>query len=179
MALHLEGLGRAYWQIGEPTQAETLFRRALELFHQLGHRGNIANMHNSLATLYLEQEDSEAACRELETALDLYEEMGQKGPLGQACKQLADMYFNLDVKRAELLYRRALDVYQDLQDEQGRGGAYVGLGNVAAQRGNANQAIGMWIAASKLFEGLGLMDQAAHLAEAVQDVWNRGSVRVA
>ena len=49
-----------------------------------------------------------------------------------------------DLERSEAMYNRALSTFRDLVDERGEGSAYVGLGNLAARRGEVTQAIAMW-----------------------------------
>ena len=182
MGLAQNGLCEIALRTGVFESAERFGREALACYQRAGHKGHIAAAHGRVGAVLAKRQDYEGACLEHEQALELYEEMGRTEGVAMACRKLGDIYLKIaseEVDKIEGMYRRALGAYEGLQDEHGRGQAYVGLGKTAVRRGETTQAVAMWSAASELFSSLGYEDQAQELQGAVRHIWSGGKIQVA
>ena len=182
IGLVCDNLGQLSQREGHLKQAESMYMESLDLFSRAGHRPHMASAHSRLGTLHALQHDYESACTELELALDMFEEMDNRAEIARVCAKLGDVYFSLANEEEEKIvgmYQRALGVFQELGNESGRGRTYAGLGNMAARRGDAHQAIAMWTMASKLLKKAGNQEQADKVDTALRKMWTRGKVHVA
>jgi tetratricopeptide (TPR) repeat protein len=162
-------------------QAEELYEQALEEAKQSGHRALAATLHGSLGCVHHRLENYEAACTDFELALEVWDDLARLPELADTCKRLGDVYFRLDEDDAktELTYERARATYESLGDEAGMGSACTGLGKVAARRGEASQAVGLWAMAVELLRKSGRVREAAEVERAMRSCWSQRSTRVA
>lgn len=180
MAMNCEGLAQVHQLLGLEATAGELYRQAAMFFEQTGHLSRLALCSDRLGELLLRAENWEGACRELARALELYEGAGNRADAARIANNLGDAWFNAypeHVEEAESLYLQALEGYQELADERGRGLAYIGLGNVALSRGEVSQAIGMWTAAQELFNRSGNSEQSHKVKVALRRIATAGRAR--
>lgn len=180
MAMNCEGLGQVHQLLGHEEAAGELYRQAAVFFEQTGHLSRLALCRDRLGEVLLRRENWTEACTELARALELYEEAGNKADTARTANNLGDAWFNAYPERmeeAESLYLQALEGYQALADERGRGLAYIGLGNVALSRGEMSQAIAMWTAAQELLNRSGNPEQGYKVKAALRRISTGGRVR--
>lgn len=180
MAMNCEGLGQVHQLLGQEATAGELYRQAAVFFEQTGHLGRLALCCDRLGELLLRGQNWEGACREFARALELYEEVGNKADVARTAINLGDAWFNAypeQVGEAESLYLQGLEAYRRLPDQRGRGLAYIGLGNVALNRGEVSQAIAMWTAAQELFNQSGNSEQSRQVETALRQISAAGRMR--
>ena len=160
-----------------------LYQEAIELYEQAGHRPNATSARMRLGGSLVNKGDFEGACEQYEATLEANQMLADQRGIARSCKKLGDIYMKpvraSDLTRSEDMYNRALSTYRELDDERGEGSVYVGLGNLAARRGEVTQAIAMWTAASQKYRKLGGTKQAQEIDLAMKQLWVGGRPKVA
>ncbi|WP_214326133.1 BTAD domain-containing putative transcriptional regulator [Nonomuraea sediminis] len=122
-------------------EAETEFGRALAVFESLGERWGMTMVLGGLGDVATWRGDHATALSLTTRALELSEQLGAMVDLAEYLSRRADSLRHLgDPDAAEAGYRRALEVARRTGDADGMARAHLGLGEVAALRGEPERA---------------------------------------
>ncbi len=149
-------LGIVHQRRGNLDEAEAMYRKALDLYEELGHKEGMARDYGNLGIVHQRRGNLDEAEALQRKALDLHKELGNKRGMANHYSSLGNVHHsrgNLD--EAEALHRKALARYEELGHKEGMANAYVNLGIVHDARGNLDEAEAMYRKALDLLEKLG------------------------
>lgn len=181
-ALARAGLADLMVQEEDNPEAEVLYLQALNEVLECGHQPVAAGLHSALGEFYLRQRDYESSCTQFELALEIWDNLMRVRACAVTCKRLGDVYLRLEPEndaKAEQMYRRAKQAFDEVSDPGGSGAACVGLGRIAAQRGEASQTVAMWTMGAELLRQAAKPEAAQQIEAAVRSLWRQGASRVA
>ncbi len=137
----LNDLAGAYFEQGDLTEAEKMYRSASAEFRQVGDLGALSASLNNIGAVDLVLGDLPAATAMLHDAVRLYEETGDKDGIALALVDLA----NVDALEgrfvsAETTYQQARSTAQEIDDNSALAWTLMGMGDVQLDRGNLDKA---------------------------------------
>ena len=140
-ALFEDTLGNLAQQRGDYDAAERSYRRALDIFEQIGDQGGMSIGYSQLGQLAQRRGEYDAAEPLYRRALDIFEQIGdQRGAAGDYHQLGLLAQQRGDYAAAEPLYRRALDIFEQIGDQQGISDSVGQLGRLAQDRGDYDTA---------------------------------------
>lgn len=142
-AIHLKNIGKTYDSIGELEKAETFYLQSLNYYHLAPKEVNelqYCNLRYHLAALYIIQQryqDATDLIGQNLSSASLEEDLAWKKIQAQSHHTLS----NIAIGQNELLEAQkqaeySLQVYQDLNDDQGQAEAFYNLGVILTRQGN-------------------------------------------
>ena len=115
-------LGVIAWSKGNLEEAETLWRRSLQIAQQIGDERAQGRGYNGLAILAICRGESMDARRWFEQSATLFERLGMLGPLVVARVNLVELYTNIGLLRKALtLSERTVSQAKEVHNPQGMG----------------------------------------------------------
>jgi tetratricopeptide (TPR) repeat protein len=109
------------WRIGNLDASLEASSEAVVIFRRLGHKGNEAYALNALGVCLYSSGAYEDAIAAIRASILLDREAGDRMHLGRKVSNIGQMFSDLgDVERAMEFLRRALDVFESLDDQGGR-----------------------------------------------------------
>jgi predicted ATPase/class 3 adenylate cyclase len=158
----LNGLaGLVYWQ-GDYDLASTYWNESLEIWKELGERGQIAEVLYSLAYIATIRAEFDRAMALFDESTTLFREVGDKRGEGNARMSLG-MGYQLagDLEAAALEIKGALPLVEEAGDTFGTANALGMLGRVASEQGQFEEATGYMVRTLRMFMSLGDMSGIA------------------
>lgn len=141
---------------GELDQAETMYKKALEIHEALGHRESMARDYNNLGYIYWFRGDLEQAETVYQKSLELHKALGEQAGMADNYANLGSVYWTRrDLAKAEAMYRQALALNEALDRKEKLANNYGNLGVVYQTRGELQQAQSMHQQAIAIYERAG------------------------
>ncbi|MFT6966503.1 MAG: serine phosphatase RsbU (regulator of sigma subunit) [Marivirga sp.] len=135
-------LGSIYTVLGDFKKANNQLHQALKLYELLGRKRGVANTSNSLGVLYFNQKDYENALKYYQKGYSLIDTTTQDGAFGTFNLNIGEVYQVLgDYTRAKPLLMKALNVFVDIGDDEGKAYCYGILARIAFNEHNFLRAI--------------------------------------
>lgn len=136
-ATRLMGMAKEY--VGEFTQAQLLYRKALNLFKLENNFRMIANSYNDIGIIYEELADYPEALSSYFNALRLFIKIKDKNGQASVLPNIGNVYSNLDsLEKAIDYYRQSVSILKSSGTTRGLDGIYTDLASCyAAQRKNS------------------------------------------
>jgi len=133
----LNDFATVYYQLGDLTRAEGMFRSATKVFLSVGDLEGVAATSNNLGDIFLEQGNLSEARKLLEAALPNYQAIDDKGGLALALNDLGDLSRRQgDLEMAETTYQRAKALAKEVDDKSTIAYVLNGMGDVLTDRGD-------------------------------------------
>jgi tetratricopeptide (TPR) repeat protein len=142
VALAKRGIALAYWKDGQLERAESLLREAIPILEDRGDFRELDNLYDDLGAVLIDLDRYGEAIDVLERSLELDENL--LSPTSKARSLLLlgrAMLRHGDRREAGERLRAALDVYRELEDEEGRADALWQVGHWEAEEGHLHQAL--------------------------------------
>jgi class 3 adenylate cyclase/tetratricopeptide (TPR) repeat protein len=125
----LRSRGTAYFHFGDYLQALDHFKKALELFEDLGDSIGIARVLQGIGAVHTYRGDTKLALDCLHRSLALGKETGDRAVEAGCITNMSHIYNNTgDHTSALEHYYRALEIYEELGDQNGVAGALCNIG---------------------------------------------------
>jgi predicted ATPase/class 3 adenylate cyclase len=154
--------GLVYWQ-GDYDLATAYWNESLDIWKEVGDRGQIAEVMYSLAYVATIASDFDRAVTLFNESLALYHEVGNLRGEGNALMSLGMGYQVAgDTAQAERAVKDALPLVQKAEDSFGTANAFGMLGRFASEQGRFEEARGHMLQALQLFISLGDMSGIAY-----------------
>jgi tetratricopeptide (TPR) repeat protein len=157
MAIAYGNLGVTYQKKGEGTKAEKMHKKALAINKKLGYKKGIVCEYTNLSILYTGREDFKRAEHMLEKAQETMKKVDRH--------IICATYVNLGLmwkkkgpegnKRAENMFRKALERYETMGDVEGKAACCFNLGTVLCVQGELQEAENMLEKSLKYYEAIG------------------------
>ncbi|UJR84451.1 serine/threonine-protein kinase PknK [Sandaracinus amylolyticus] len=113
--------GILLWRVGNLQSSLDASAESVAIFRRLGHKGHEAYALNALGVCLYSSGAFEDAIAVIRASILLDREVGDRLHLGRKAGNIGQMYADLgDVSRAMEFLRRALDVFESLDDQSGR-----------------------------------------------------------
>jgi CHAT domain-containing protein/Tfp pilus assembly protein PilF len=161
----LNNLGFAYFNLGEPQQAEESYRQALAIRRAIGDRAGEAQALNNLAVLYRSLGEIDEALKAYGEAREILATLDDRRQEATTLNNLGVAYMALgEAERSRLYLTRALALRRTLEDRRGEIVTLNNLGRLERRNDAADKAI--------VFHG-----QALEVARAISDARNEGLSR--
>ncbi len=149
-------LGLIAHNLGNLSEAETQYRRSLDISERLGNQDGMAASHGNLGNLARERGDLSEAEARYRRSLDIYERLGSKAGMAATYGSLGILARNRgDLTDADAQYRRSVDIDEIIGNRAGMAGTYQNLGNLAHDRGDLTEAETQYRRALDICEELG------------------------
>ncbi len=156
VATAYSNLAIVYQTRGELDQAESLYKKALEIHKALGHRKSMARDYNNLGYVYWSRGNLERAEAVYRQSLELHEALGEKAGMADNYANLGSVYWTRrDLAKAEAMYRQALTLNEALDRKEKLANNYGNLGVVYQTRGDLQKAQAMHQEAIAIYERAG------------------------
>ncbi len=156
---------------GDLSEAEALYRQALDIHRQTGNRSETSSMLNNLALLNLERGDLETGRRRLEEALRIAREDGRRLDEGDFLQALAELVLAQgEVAQARQLASEALTIHRGIASREGEAWALDALGKVALAAGEVAEARGYFEQARQISDDIGYRHLAANVRSGLGEV---------
>jgi tetratricopeptide (TPR) repeat protein len=134
-------IGRSFFCLGRPSEAESHFRQALEAAKRGGDRQGEAAALGNLGIVSLERGKLGDAQNFHERALAIEEEIGNNPDQAATLGNLGLVYADRgELAKAKEHYHKALAIHQRLGNRLGEASQLANLGNVHADRGDLDKA---------------------------------------
>jgi tetratricopeptide (TPR) repeat protein len=149
-------LARAYVRLERVDDADAHYRRARDLFAQLGEHAGQAHTHLDLAWVYERQHRYRDALRQAQRALDLYRLTGDRGWQARALNAIGWYHALLGDHRDGLpCCEEALALLTDIEDRNGQAATCDSLGYIHHHLGDHPSAVAQYERALRLRQELG------------------------
>ena len=126
-----------YYQLGQIDKAESMFREALKIFHEIGTIDGITAASSNLGDVFLARGNIASAERVLSDALPGYKEMGDKDGIALTLNDLGEVARRRgDLDKALTTLEQAKTVAQDADDKSAIAYVLSGTGDVLTDRGD-------------------------------------------
>ena len=164
-------LGVLYGKRGELDRAEEMYRNALAIDEDLGHKEGMANQYGNLGILYLTKGELDQAEEMFHKALAIDEDLGRKEGMASHYGNLGILYRRRgELDRAREMYRKSLAIEEDLGRKEGMASDYGNLGILYADKGELDQAEEMYQKSLTLFRELGAADRIAQVERLLRKI---------
>ena len=138
IARNWRGLGQAYKQAGNYSNAITLYLRAIKYYQDTNAKGNLADMYNLLGVLYKEIKEWNQSAAFYHEAKNIFEDLGKKLEVAYCLNNLGNLYVDKSEYDSGFFYlHHALDLKLQLGDSeelyttmQNLGKAYLEVGKL-------------------------------------------------
>jgi tetratricopeptide (TPR) repeat protein len=152
------------WRVGQLQASLDASAEAVVIFRRLGHKGHEAHALNSLGVSLYSNGAYEDAIAVLRASVILDREAGHRLTLGRKASNIGQIYADLgDVSRALEYLRRALDVFESLDDLAGRIDALTAMAELLIEQiGDLPAAANALDSARAIAERLGNPYNLAH-----------------
>src|SRR5215208_6931919 len=138
-------LGQLFYRTGEPSKAETAFRRVLSLCRAQNDRFLLAMAFNDLGVIYKTRGDLDQAEAIHCKSLEIDKVLGNKAGMAADYANLGTIYQTRgELEHAEAMYDKSFESNKALGRKGGMAYAYANLGVVYKKRGNLDQAEAMY-----------------------------------
>ena len=156
MVDNLNGLGLAYWSIGQVKKAVDCYENALAVADGENNRGRKSVILGNLGNVYADSGNTEKAIEYFKQALDISQEIGNRRSKGNHLANLGSIYADLgDVQKATDYYKQSLAIARNIGDRRGEGNVLGNLGNVYNALGEIPQATNYYEQALKIAQDIG------------------------
>ena len=126
---------------GDLGEAETQYRRSLNLSERLGDQAQMAVVYRNLANLAADRGELREAETEYGHSLRIDQRLGNQAGMAAAYQNLGVLAAERgDLTEAEAQYRRSLDIDERLGNQANMATAYRNLGTLARARGDLTEA---------------------------------------
>jgi DNA-binding winged helix-turn-helix (wHTH) protein/tetratricopeptide (TPR) repeat protein len=133
----INDLAGVYFQQGDLTRAQTMWKQAAQEFRQVGDREGAAATSNNLGDVLLLQGNLPEARRLLEEALPDYQAIEDKDGLARVLNDLGDLSRQKgELEAAETTYQQAKATAQEIDDKSVVAYVLSGMGDVLIDRGD-------------------------------------------
>jgi tetratricopeptide (TPR) repeat protein len=134
-------LGLIYYTRGDLDQAETMFKKSLDISEELGNKLWMANQYGNLGNLYYTKDDLDKAETMYLKSIKIEEALGhEEGRAVDYCNLGSLHYIRGNLKQAEVMYQKSLEIYKALGRKEGMASVYGNLGNIYWSGGDMDQA---------------------------------------
>lgn len=151
----MNGLGLAYWQMGDRVNAQHFLERSRAISSELGEGVELADTEYNMAGLLFDQGAYPQAIEIAKRVLALDEKLGNSTLASRTSQLLGACYYSSgDFENAQRFYESAIAHCRAVGDELGVG---LGLGNLAeleAELGNEKEALGNYVQAITILRRL-------------------------
>jgi len=152
----LNDLAGLYFLHGNPDQAETMWREAIEVFRKVGDTEGIAASSNNVGDVLLARGKLAEARELLKQALAGYELIGDRSGTALAMVDLGEIAMQrADLPTAKSNYERALAIGTETDDKSATAYALSGLGDVFMEQDQLAAARGQYEMALRLRKDIG------------------------
>ena len=126
-----------YYQQGDLTRSEAMFREAIKVFRQIGDIEGVATASSNLGDISLARGNLTEAARALSDAIPGYKEMGDKDGVALSLNDLAEVARRRgDLEAALASYSEARSTANEIDDKRAIAYALAGVGDVLVDRGD-------------------------------------------
>ncbi|MCI5180593.1 MAG: tetratricopeptide repeat protein [Candidatus Electrothrix sp. AW3_4] len=155
-------LGRCHWMLGQPAEAERLYRQELDELAQLEQNEDVrrqtAAAWTDLADMLRIQGRWSEAEEDYLLALKIDEELGEIRGMAAITGQLGTLFLHQGyLSNAAALWRKALSLWQRMNEPEFEAAAWHQLGSIYMKEKNWESAEDAYRKAAKLKEELGLL----------------------
>ncbi|WP_204139211.1 tetratricopeptide repeat protein [Halomicronema sp. CCY15110] len=163
--LLLHELGWICNNTGRVQEAETLYKKSIEIKETLGDDGNKAATLHQLGILKAKQGDIDAAIALYQQSLDITEKIGDAQGQAATLHELGNLKADQgETEAAIALYQQSLDIQEQIGNVQGQAATLHQLGNLKADQGEIEDAIALYQQSLDITEKIGnVQTQAATL----------------
>jgi tetratricopeptide (TPR) repeat protein len=134
-------LAMLYRTRGELDQAESMYKKAIEINTVWAHRKSAAKDYNNLGYVYWSRGDLEQAESVFLNSLELHEALGDQAGLADNYANLGSVHWaRRDLLKAEVMYRQALKLNKALKRKEKLANNYTNLGIIYEIRGDFPKA---------------------------------------
>lgn len=135
-AMMLTNLAAIYYQQGDLTRAEKMWRQAIQEFRQVGNPDGVASALSNLGSADLVRGNLGAARKLLEESIPRYQAVEDKSGVALSLNNLGDLSRQQgNLQAAETTYQQAKATAQEIDDTDATAYVLSGLGDVLADRG--------------------------------------------
>jgi tetratricopeptide (TPR) repeat protein len=157
-------LGQLFYRTGEPSKAETAFRRVLSLCRAQNDRFLLAMAFKDLGVIYKTRGDLDQAEAIHCKSLEIDKALDNKAGMAADYANLGAIYqIRGELEHAEAMYDKSFEINKALGRKEGMAYAYANLGVVYKKRGNLDQAEAMYQKSLGLFEQLKAKGESAQV----------------
>jgi eukaryotic-like serine/threonine-protein kinase len=136
-AMMLNNLGALYFQQGDLTRAEKMWRQAIHEFRQIGNPGGVAAALSNTGSVLLTKGDLSEARKLLQESIPSYQDVDDKDGVALALNNLGDLSRQQgNLQAAETTYQQAKATAQEIDDKGAVAYVLTGMGDVFTDRGN-------------------------------------------
>jgi eukaryotic-like serine/threonine-protein kinase len=136
-AMMLNNLGALYFQQGDLSRAEKMWRQAIQEFRQIGNPGGVAASLSNTGSVLLTKGDLNDARKLLQESIPSYQEIEDKDGVALALNNLGDLSRQQgNLQAAETTYQQAKATAQEIDDKGAIAYVLTGMGDVFTDRGN-------------------------------------------
>ena len=162
-AMMMTDIAGLYYQQGDLSEAERMWRQAIQKFREVGNPDGVATALSNIGGLHLTEGDLQEAKKILEEAIPAYQDVEDKEGVALALNNLGDLSRQQgNLQAAETTYQQAKATAQEINDKDAIAYVLTGLGDVFTDRGDLT-------AARKSYEeSLALRDQAGEKQAAAE-----------
>jgi DNA-binding winged helix-turn-helix (wHTH) protein/tetratricopeptide (TPR) repeat protein len=130
-----------YYQLGQIDRAESMYREALRMFHQIGAIDGLTTASSNLGDVFLARGNLTGAERALSDALPGYKEMGDKDGVALILNDLGEVaLLRGELDKALSIFEQAKALAQEVDDKSAIAYTLYGSGDVFANRGDVTAA---------------------------------------
>ncbi|MFJ4467215.1 BTAD domain-containing putative transcriptional regulator [Streptomyces sp. NPDC089424] len=149
-------LGSVHTQMGSLDEGRSHFRRALDLFDELGDRVNQAHSHRGLGWVCDAEGNQRDALEHAKQSLVLYQRAGHRNGQAKALNNVGWLHITLGNYRSALQYcAQAVALNQEIGDRHGEAGAWDSLGYAHHHLTDHGDALRCYERALELVRGFG------------------------
>ena len=136
-AMMMTDIAGLYYQQGDLSEAERMWRQAIQKFREVGNPDGVATALSNIGGLHLTEGDLREAKKILEEAILAYQDVEDKEGVALALNNLGDLSRQQGhLQTAETTYQQAKATAQEIDDKSAVGYVLTGLGDVLADRGD-------------------------------------------
>ncbi len=136
-AMMMTDIAGLYYQQGDLSEAERMWRQAIQKFREVGNPDGVATALSNIGGLHLTEGDLREAKKILEEAIPAYQDVEDKEGVALALNNLGDLSRQQGhLQTAETTYQQAKATAQEIDDKSAVGYVLTGLGDVLADRGD-------------------------------------------
>ena len=136
-AMMMTDIAGLYYQQGDLSQAERMWRQAIQKFREVGNPDGVATALSNIGGLHLTEGDLREAKKILEDAIPAYQDVEDKEGVALALNNLGDLSRQQGhLQTAETTYQQAKATAEEIDDKSAVGYVLTGLGDVLTDRGD-------------------------------------------